>query len=92
MNTTFSVVRTARTATEANLIIAVLRSHGLHPLDLRSSSHFTLDGSDTTYKVEVPAAEAKAAKEFLEALDKPRMILPGQSPNPPGQRPRKPNP
>jgi hypothetical protein len=41
MNTpAFSVVRTTRTAGEADMLIAFMRSAGLHPLDLNTSSHF----------------------------------------------------
>ena len=94
MNTSaFSVVRTTRTAIEADLIIAVLRSHGLHPLDLRTASNFSFGGADISYKVEVPTTEAKAAKEFLQALDNPTHILPpNHSQNSTSQRPRKSNP
>ena len=94
MNTSaFTVVRTTRTAIEADLLIAVLRSHGLHPLDLQTTSNFTLGGDDNSYNVEVPTAEAKEAKEFLQALDNPTHILPPDpSQKSPGHRPGKSNP
>jgi len=92
MNTSaFTIVRTARTEIEADLIIAILRSNGLHPLDLRTASNFSFGGADISYKVEVPTAEAKEAKEFLQALDNPTHILP-PSQSLPSSRSRKPTP
>jgi len=65
----FSVIRTTRTAIEADLLIAVLRSNGLHPLDLNTAAHFSFAGTDVSYHVEVPTPEAKEAKKFLQALE-----------------------
>jgi hypothetical protein len=61
----FTVIRTTRTAIEADLMIAALRSSGLNPRDLETMSHFSLAGADVSYYVEVPASEVAAAKELL---------------------------
>lgn len=69
MNTpAFSVLKTTRTAIEAEMLIAALRSAGLHPRDLDTASHFSFAGVDISYHVEVPTAELEAAREFLKTL------------------------
>lgn len=73
MNTpTFSVVRTARTAIEADMLIAQLRTSGLHPLDLQTASHISLGGADVSFHVEVPTEELEAAREVLVSGDAPQ--------------------
>jgi hypothetical protein len=65
----FSVIRTTRTAIEADLLIASLRSAGFHPSDLDTTPHFSLAGVDVSYHIEVPTAESSAAREFLRSHD-----------------------
>jgi hypothetical protein len=65
----FSVVRTTRTAIEADLLISAMRSEGLHPLDLQTAGHFSLAGTDISYYVQIPTTELAAAREFLSAYD-----------------------
>jgi len=70
MNTpAFSVVRTVRTAVEADMLITFMRSAGLHPLDLNTSSHFSLAGADIEFPIAVPSAELNLAREFLRSHD-----------------------
>jgi len=69
MTPAFSVVRTARTAIEADLLISVLRGGGFHPVDLSTSSHFSIAGVDISYPIQVPADEVTAAKEFLSSFE-----------------------
>jgi len=67
MNTrAFSVVRTARTAIEAEVLISVLRGAGLHPQELDTAGHFSLAGADVSFHVEVPTNELSAATELLK--------------------------
>lgn len=65
----FSVVRTTRTAIEAELLIAAMRCEGLHPLDLETAGHFSLAGADVSFHIQMPTAELVAAGEFLRAYD-----------------------
>ena len=70
MNTpAFSVVRTTRTAIEADLLIAAMRSEGLHPLDLQTAGHFSLAGTDVSFHIQVPTAELTEVGEFLKTYD-----------------------
>lgn len=71
MNTpAFTVVCTARTLIEADLVIATLRNAGLHPVELDTFSHFSLAGADVSYHIKVPTPEVSAAKEGLSLNDK----------------------
>jgi hypothetical protein len=65
----FSVVRTVRTQAEAEMLISFLRSAGLHPLDLDTSSHFSLAGADISFHIEVPTTELEPARELLKSHD-----------------------
>jgi hypothetical protein len=69
MTPTFSVLRTARTAIEGDLLISALRSGGFHPNDLNTSSHFSIAGVDISYPIHVPSEELPAAKEFLASFE-----------------------
>jgi hypothetical protein len=69
MTPTFSVVRTATTAVEADLIISALRAGGFHPTELSTSSHFSIAGAAISYAVEVPSEELAAAQEFLSSFE-----------------------
>ena len=72
MNTpAFTVVRTAQSAAEAEMMIAALRAAGFHPVDLDRSSHFTLAGADVSFHVEVPTEEAEEARDFLKSYGPP---------------------
>ena len=51
------------------MLIAVLQSAGLHPLELETSSHFSLAGADVSYRIEVPTSEVSEAQEFLKSND-----------------------
>ena len=65
----FTVVRTTRTSSDADLLITAMRSEGLNPLDLETAGHFTLSGTDISFHIYVPTAELAAAGEFLGAYD-----------------------
>ena len=65
----FTVVRTTRTAIEADLLIAAMRSEGLHPLDLETAGHFSLAGTDVSFHIQLPTVELPAAGKFLKAYD-----------------------
>jgi hypothetical protein len=65
----FSVVRTTRTAIEAGMVIAALRSQGHHPLDLETAEHFSLAGAEIAFRVQVPTGEMAEARQFLDTLD-----------------------
>ena len=70
MNTpAFSLVRTVRTAVEADMLITFMRNAGLHPIDLNTSSHFSLAAADLDFRIEVPTEELNAAREFLKRHD-----------------------
>lgn len=61
----FETVFRGRTQSEADLAISLLRSMGLHPMDLQTSPHITLAGAELSYRVEVPEAEAAQARQIL---------------------------
>lgn len=65
----FTVLRTTRTAIEADLLISALQSAGLNPEDLRASGHVISGGADFSYAVRVPTSELKEAREILTALE-----------------------
>ncbi|HEY0549036.1 MAG TPA: hypothetical protein VGF13_05505 [Verrucomicrobiae bacterium] len=70
MNTpTFTTVRTARTLIEADMLSAMLRQEGFHPLELGTAAHFSLAGADIEYPIRVPTAESVAAQEILKSCD-----------------------
>ncbi len=70
MNTpAFSVVRTVRTAFEADMLVAFLRTEGLHPIDINTSAHFSLAGAEIDFPIEVPTEELEAARELLKGYD-----------------------
>ena len=66
-NSAFTTVRTAQTAGEADLMISVLRSAGLHPVDLSLSPHFGLAGAEVDFPIQVPSEEHAAAKAILDS-------------------------
>jgi hypothetical protein len=51
------------------MLITFMRSAGLHPFDLNTSSHFSLAGADIEFPIAVPSAELNAAREFLRSHD-----------------------
>lgn len=59
----------SRTQIEAELLISLLQQAGLHPLELDTSSHYSLAGVDIDYSVRVPTEELAQAKEVLRAYD-----------------------
>ena len=65
----FSVVRTVRTAVQADMLISFLRGEGLHPNDINTSAHFSLAGAEIDFPIEVPTEELDAAQELLKAYD-----------------------
>ena len=65
----FSVAKSSRTEAEAQMLIASMRSAGLHPLDLATASHFSLAGAETEFQIEVPTEELNAARELLQGHD-----------------------
>ena len=75
----FTTIASVRTLAEADMLAAVLRTSGLHPLDQGTFGHFSLAGNmatasvvryfagaDIQYRVEVPTEEADAAREALQ--------------------------
>lgn len=64
----FSVARATRTAIEADLQIAGLRSAGSQPLGVATASHRPLAGADFPYTHEQPISEVSAARVFLRAV------------------------
>jgi hypothetical protein len=70
MNTpAFSTVRSTRTQAEADLLIAVLRAAGLHPLELETFGHISLAGADVDYSVRLPTSELAQARAVLCEYD-----------------------
>lgn len=61
----FETVFRGRTQSEADLVISLLRSEGLHPMDLQTSPHISLAGADINYAVDVPREEMQQAREIL---------------------------
>ena len=66
-NSTFTTVRTVQTVGEADLMMSVLRSAGLHPVDLSLSPHFGLAGAEVCFPIQVPSEEHAAAKAILDS-------------------------
>jgi hypothetical protein len=66
----YIVIRTARTSTEADAMIANLRAAGLHPLDLDASPYVSLAGTDFSFSIEVPGPEASQARKLLTVLER----------------------
>lgn len=71
----FTTIRTTRTRAEAGLLISMLQQSGLHPLEIGTSSHYSLAGAEIDYPIQVPTAEAKEAREILEAFDAKEMTV-----------------
>jgi hypothetical protein len=70
MNTpAFSIVRTDQTAIEADMLIAFMRSAGLHPLDLNMWSHYSLGGADVSFYIKVPTGELSEAQDLLKGYE-----------------------
>jgi hypothetical protein len=61
----FQTVFTSRTQSEADVVIGLLRSAGLHPPDLLTSPHIGFAGAEFGYRVEVPYTEVDAARRIL---------------------------
>lgn len=68
-NPSFTTVRTAKTAIEADLLNGMLSGAGLHPVELSMSSHFSVAGVDISFAVQVPTTEAAAAKDLLDSYE-----------------------
>jgi hypothetical protein len=66
---TFTTVRTARTLIEADMLSAMLRQEGLHPLELSTAAHFSLAGAEIEYPIQVPTPETAMAREILGSYD-----------------------
>jgi hypothetical protein len=67
-HSTFTTIRTARTAIEADLLMSALRCEDLHPLELNTFGHFSLAGTDISYEIRVPSEEAEKAREVLDTV------------------------
>jgi hypothetical protein len=65
--TPYSTVDTARTAIDAEKMIAILRNAGLHPADLAVVAPFPLPGTSPSFPIQVPDVEAKTAREVFRA-------------------------
>jgi hypothetical protein len=65
----FHTIYRARTQSEADVVIALLRASGLHPIDLDTSSHFSHTGLDITYHVDVPEHESETAVTLLASAE-----------------------
>ena len=61
----FQTVFTSRTQSEADVVIGLLRSAGLHSQDLLTSPHVGFAGAEFGYRVEVPYTELDAARRIL---------------------------
>ena len=70
-NSAYTVVRTARTEMEADRIVEALLSAGFHPADLDPSAHYSFAEEEAAFRIEVPAGEADAAREFLKSYSDP---------------------
>lgn len=57
----------AQSPLDAEIVISLLRSHGLHPPDLAWSPHVSLAGGELCYDVNIPATEAASAVAILQA-------------------------
>ena len=66
-NSAFTTVRTVHTVGEADLMMSVLWSAGLHPVDLSLSPHFGLAGAEVSFPIQVPSEEHAAAKAILDS-------------------------
>jgi hypothetical protein len=66
----YAVVRTARTETEAERVVEALLS-AFHPADLDPSAHYSFSEEEDPFRIEVPAGEATAAREFLKSYSDP---------------------
>lgn len=65
----FQTVFTSRTQSEADVVIGLLRSVGLHPPDLLTSPHIGFAGAEFGYRVEIPSSELEAARRILCEAD-----------------------
>ena len=66
-NSAFTTVRTVQTASDADLMISVLQSAGLHPVELSLSPHFSLAGAEVFFPIQLPSEEHAAAKAILDS-------------------------
>jgi hypothetical protein len=46
------------------MMLAALGAAGLHPLELSTSSHFSVAGVDVSFPIDVPVSEAEDAREM----------------------------
>jgi hypothetical protein len=65
----FAVVRTVKSAVEADMFIAFLRSAGLHPSEVNISANFSFARAETEFSIEVPTKELRAARELLKGYE-----------------------
>ena len=62
----FVKIALVRDLGEAGRIGSLLESEGFHPMPVDASAHVTVAGAEQGYHLEVPEAEAEAARAFLE--------------------------
>jgi hypothetical protein len=58
-------IHQTRTQIEADMAVSRLAAAGLHPDEVRPWPHVAFAGADIGFWVEVPAAEADAARQIL---------------------------
>lgn len=57
----------AQSPMDAEIVISMLRVHGLNPSNLEWSPHISLAGGDLCYYVSIPPEEVARATAILEA-------------------------
>ncbi|HWD92995.1 MAG TPA: hypothetical protein VG938_11690 [Verrucomicrobiae bacterium] len=63
--TAFTTVDTVRNSNEAEHLIVLLRSAGLHPADLAMTTPLAMPGTVTRFPIQVPGEETELAKNVL---------------------------
>jgi hypothetical protein len=72
----FTTVTTARSTSDAETLLALLRRGGLHPVDLSLSAPLPLAGVERSFPIDVPGEEADAARNLLERVHMPHESSP----------------
>ena len=65
----FSTLCSAPTQIEAEMIISLLRSEGLHPMDLGTNAYGPPGGGSMFYSIRVPTAELATAQELMKTQE-----------------------
>ena len=62
----FSVLCTAATQIEAEMILSMLRAEGLNPMELGTNAYGPAGGGSQFYSIRVPTTELATAQELLK--------------------------